>query len=324
MKLDRRLVWINGNFVPESEARISIYDSALMFGDMVFEMTRSFNGKQFLLEEHIDRMYHGLKILEIPMTISQAEMVEICNSVVERNRSSFEIHDEHRLMIDVTRGALGIYKGVDGVHSGTNIIIADFPLRWTVSSMGPLFNLGINLVIPNQRNLSSQEIDPKIKNRSRLHYLRANLEVSHMKGERNWAVLLDREGFITEGTGDNVFMVKNNVVYSPEGRNILRGISRDYVINVLCPSLGLEVVEKNLEPFDFYTADECFITATPFCMLPVTSFQYQQFGDGLPGPIYTKLLNQWSSNVGLDIKNQIQSWQSEESGGVTPYAFKKS
>lgn len=323
MKLDQRLVWMNGVFVPESEARISIYDSALMFGDMVFEMTRSFNGKQFLLEEHVKRLFDGLKILEIPMTISPQQLMDICNSVVAKNQNLFEDGDEHRLMIDVTRGALGIYKGVDGIHSGTNVIIADFPLRWTVASMGPLFDLGINLVIPSQRNLSSQEIDPKIKNRSRLHYLRANLEVSHMKGERNWAVLLDREGFITEGTGDNVFMVKDGVVYSPEGRNILRGISRDYVMKILCPQLGIQVVEKNLEPYDFYTAEECFITATPFCILPVTSFQYQELGDGKPGPIYNKLLSCWSNNVGVDIKTQIQSWQSDSNLGVTPYSFKR-
>lgn len=323
MPSGQRLVWMNGNFVLESEARISIYDSALMFGDMVFEMTRSFNGKQFLLEEHIKRMFDGLRILEIPMAMSPQELLDVCNNVVERNKDSFDANDEHRLMIDVTRGALSIYKDVDGVYSGTNVIIADFPLRWTVASMGPLYDLGINLVIPSQRNLSSQEIDQKIKNRSRIHYLRANLEVSHMKGERNWAVLLDKDGFITEGTGDNVFMVKDGIVYSPEGRNMLRGISRDYVMKVLCPELGLKVVEKNLEPFDFYTADESFITATPFCILPVTCFQYQKLGDGKPGPIYNKLLKQWSFNVGVDIKAQIQSWQSESGHGVTPYSFKR-
>jgi branched-chain amino acid aminotransferase len=323
MQPSSRLVWMNGEFFSESDAKISIYDSALMFGDMVFEMTRSFGGKQFLLEEHIHRLYTGLKILEIPMELTQLELKQICELVVERNSSAFDRQDEHRLMIDVTRGALGIYKGVEGIHSGTNVIIADFPLKWTVASMGPLFDLGINLVIPSQRNLTSQEIDPKIKNRSRLHYLRANLEVSRMQGERNWAVLLDRDGFVTEGTGDNVFLVKDGVVYTPEGRNILRGISRDYVMNTLCPELQIEVVEKNLEPYDFYDADECFITATPFCMLPVTSFQYQKIAGGRVGIIFSKLLERWGQNVGIDIKRQIQSWYRGQDNGTSPYQFKR-
>ena len=130
-----RLVNFNGELIPEVEAKISIYDSALMFGDMVFEMTRSFQKQQFMLEEHVSRLYTGLKILRIPIEISQSQMLDECYRTIDANDHLFADSDEHRLMIDVSRGLLGIYQNIDGLRSGPNIIIADFPLRWTVATI---------------------------------------------------------------------------------------------------------------------------------------------------------------------------------------------
>ena len=322
---NKRKVWMNGRLVNESEAKLSVYDSALMFGDMVFEMTRSFNKKQFKLREHLKRLYYGLKILRIPIDMKIEKMEEHCYEVIEANESLFSKDDEHRLMIDVSRGLLGIYQGIEGLHKGPNIIIADFPLRWTVSNMGHLFDRGINAVIPSQRVIPSSLMDPKIKNRSRLFYLNANIEVSQYKGEDNWALLLDTSGFISEGTGDNFFIIKDNVIISPEGRNILRGISREYVMQELCPQLGLKVEEKNIEPYDVYTADEAFMTGTPFCMLPVVKLNGLEIGDGKVGKIYNSLLNKWSENVHIDIKEQIKSWNSSgqktKNSSPSPYKF---
>src|ERR1700716_4074421 len=104
-----RVVYLNGRFVPESEAKISIYDSALMFGDMVFEMTRSFNKKQFKLREHLDRLYASIKYVRIPFRMTMDEMETCCQAVIERNDPCFEADDEHRLMINVSRGPLSIY-----------------------------------------------------------------------------------------------------------------------------------------------------------------------------------------------------------------------
>ena len=322
----QRQVYMNGIFVDELDAKVSIYDSSLMFGDMVFEMTRSFNGKQFKLREHIDRLFAGTSILEIPMEITPEELEAACLETIEVNRDNFAPDDEHRLLIDVSRGLLGIYQDIPGAHIGTNVIIADFPLRRTVSSMGKLFDIGINLAIPSQRAIPARYLDPKIKNRSRIFYLMANIEVSRLKGENNWALLLDDDGFITEGTGDNVFLVKNGVIYTPEGRNILRGISRQYVIDELAPQLSIKVIEKNLEPYDLYTADEAFVTGTPFCMLPVASLNGAMLGKGkLPGPVFSALLNQWSKNQDVDIPGQIKSWANSNSiSGPTPYQFKPS
>lgn len=323
MDNDGRLVYLNGSFVPEVEAKVSIYDSALMFGDMVFEMTRSFQGKTFKLKEHIDRLYVGLSILRIPISLSKLELEEACYKTIEVNSKFFNDDDEHRLLIDVSRGLLGIYQDIPGLHKGPNLIIADFPLKWTVSNMGKLFESGINAVIPSQRAIPAHLMDPKIKNRSRLFYLMANIEVSQYEGPNNWALLLDTDGYIAEGCGDNFFIVKNEVIYTPEGRNILRGISRQYIIDELGPELNYKIVEKNIEPYDVYTSDEAFMTGSPFCMLPVTSLNGIKIGNGEVGMVFTALLDRWSKNVGINIKQQIQSWQSKsQSDAPTPYTFK--
>ena len=321
-----RMVYFNGNLVPETEARISIYDSALMFGDMVFEMTRSFNKEQFRLREHIKRLYVGLKILRIPLKMTEAEMEKACYETIEANEAVFAIDDEHRLMIDVSRGVLGIYQNIEGIHKGPNVVIADFPLRWTVAGMGKLFDVGINAVITSQRAIPAHLLDPKIKNRSRVHYNMANIEASQVEGENNWALLLDPDGFIAEGTGDNFFIVNKGEILTPEGRNILRGISRAYIFE-LAEELGIPCRECNLEPYDVHTADEAFMTGTPFCMLPVTSLNGSTIGDGKVGSVFTKLLAAWSKNMGVDIKDQIQKWNyvdGLQAGNTpTPYQFKK-
>jgi branched-chain amino acid aminotransferase len=202
-----RKVFMNGQFVLEQEAKVSIYDSALMFGDMVFEMTRSFNKKQFKLEEHIDRLLTGVKILRIPLQYNKQELIDICYQVVKENDPLFLSTDEHRLMINISRGPLGLYSHIFDKTEPT-VIISDFPLKWTVSGMGKLFDEGINAVVTNQKAIPHYLLDPRIKNRSRLHYQMANIEASQFKGKNNWALLLDEDGFVAEGSGDNVFFRK--------------------------------------------------------------------------------------------------------------------
>lgn len=320
-----RVVWWNGKLIPEEEAKISIYDSALMFGDMVFEMTRSFNKKQFKLREHLERLYASMRFIDIPIKMSIEEMEKHCYEVIEANDSVFQEDDEHRLMIDVSRGLLSIYQGIVGGRPGVNVIIADFPLRWTVKGMSKLFDEGVDTFIPSQRAIPAQLLEPKIKNRSRIHYLMANIQTSKYKGKNAWALLLDPDGFITEGTGDNFFIVKDGKLFTPEPRNILRGISRKYIIKELCPQLGLEYYEKNLEVYDVMIADEAFYTATPFCIVPATKLNGLNIGNGKMGKITEKLLDKWSSNVGIDIVQQIKKWDAEsekdKSAGPSPYSF---
>lgn len=321
--MSNRKVFYNGEFIDEMDAKISIYDSALMFGDMVFEMTRSFNKNQFKLEEHIDRLYNGIKILRIPIQYTKEEMIEYCLKTVEVNDPFFSETDEHRLMINVSRGPLGIYSHLFENPKPT-VMIADFPLKWTVIGMGELFDKGVNGVITQQRAISHNHLDPRIKNRSRLHYQMANIEASFYKGENNWAILLDDNGFIAEGSGDNLFFVKNGKVMTPKGHNILRGISRDYIFDI-CKQLDIECLECDITTYDAYTCDESFMTATPFCVLPVSSINYIEITKGM-GNITRQILDQWSKNVGVDIIEQIKMFNGEHklSGDApTPYNFKR-
>jgi len=322
-----RVVYQNGKYVDEKDAKVSIFDSALMFGDMVFEMTRSFNQKQFRLREHLERMYVGIKILRIPMKITIDELEKICYETIERNKDAFEAHDEHRLLINVSRGPLGIYSSVFDNKLEPTVIVADFPLKWTVAGMDSLIDEGINAVVTSQRAIPAHLMEPKIKNRSRMWYQMANIEASLFEGKNNWALLLDTDGFIAEGSGDNIFFVKDGIVYTPEPRNILVGISRNYIFE-LCEELNIKCIEKNLEIYDAYTADESFMTATPFCLLPVTKFNGLKIGDGKLGKITQKLHDQWSKNVGLDIFKQIKDYSLEcrklNDNQPTPYVFSKS
>ena len=227
-----RVVYQNGKYVDEKDANVSIFDSALMFGDMVFEMTRSFNQKQFRLREHLERMYVGIKILRIPMKLTIDELEKVCYETIERNKDAFEEHDEHRLLINVSRGPLGIYSSVFDNKLEPTVIVADFPLKWTVAGMDSLIDEGINAVVTSQRAIPAHLMEPKIKNRSRMWYQMANIEASLFEGKNNWALLLDTDGFIAEGSGDNIFFVKDGIVYTPEPRNILVGISRNYIFEL--------------------------------------------------------------------------------------------
>jgi branched-chain amino acid aminotransferase len=322
-----RVVYHNGVFVDEKDAKVSIFDSALMFGDMVFEMTRSFNQEQFKLREHLERLYNGLHILQIPIKQTIEELEQICYETVEKNKDVFSSTDEHRLLINVSRGPLGIYSDIFDNNLEPTVIVADFPLKWTVAGMDELIDEGINAVVTSQRAIPAHLLEPKIKNRSRIHLQMANIEASNWKGKNNWALLLDPDGFIAEGTGDNIFFVKNGVVYTPEPRNILLGISRAYIFD-LCEELGIKCVEKNLETYDAYTADESFMTATPFCLLPVTHFNGSKVGNGKMGKITQQLHDQWSKNVGVDIYQQIRDYSKEckvlNKDQPTPYQFTKS
>ena len=322
MKKKNRVVFFNGKFIPEKDAKLSIYDSALMFGDMVFEMTRSFNKKQFLLEEHIDRLLSGLKILRIKIKYSKNELIKICEQTVAENEKTMNKDDEHRLMIDVSRGLLGIYENIQNSSKGSNVIVADFPLKWTVKGMSKLFSQGINAVITSQRAIPPMYMDPKIKNRSRMFYLNANIEASLFKGKNNWAMLLDANGFIAEGTGNNIFIVKDRKVFTPKGVHALRGITRNYVMK-LCEQLKIPIYETDIEPFDLYNADEAFVTATPFCMIPLVSLNSIQIGSGRRGKIFSKILKFWSEKVDVDIEKQIKNWETKSSNDkLSPYKFK--
>ena len=321
-----RIVYLSGTFVPEREAKISIYDSALMFGDMVFEMTRSFNGKQFLLRQHLERLYRGIKMLQIPIKETMAEMEALVYKTMEMNQPAFLPTDEHRMVINVSRGPLSTYKMVFGGKLEPTVVIADFPVKWTVASLAHFFDDGVHAITPNQRAIPAQLLEPKIKNRSRMHYMLANLEVSLVSDPNAWALLIDPDGFVAEGTGSNFFIVSDGKLLTPEPRNVLRGTRRGYLLE-LARKLGILTAESNIELYDVINADEAFFTSTAFSMLPCTKINGLAIGEGKTGPIFKRLLAAWSEDVGVDILKQTKAFAAEVGGalssGSSIYRFDK-
>jgi branched-chain amino acid aminotransferase len=313
--IPQRVVYCNGQFVPESEARISIYDSALMFGDMVFEMTRSFNKIQFMLLQHLERMYRGIKQLQIPLKMTMQEMEQAIYRTIEANEPAFEPHDEHRLMIDVSRGPLGMYKMIFGGVIEPTVIIADFPVKWTVASLAHFYDDGVHAVTPSQRAIPGQLIEPKIKSRSRIHLQFANQQVALVNDPNAMALLLDPDGFVAEGSGANFFIARDGVLLTPEGRNCLRGTRRAYLLD-LARRLGIEAHETNIELYDVVQADEAFFSSTAFSMLPCTKINGMTIGVGTMGPIFRRLIDSWSEEVGVDIIAQTKAFAAEAGGGL--------
>jgi branched-chain amino acid aminotransferase len=297
-----------------------------MFGDMVFDMTRSFHKKQFKLSEHIQRLYAGVKMLKVPIKMTPDEMEAAVLKTIELNDHLFTAVDEHRVMIDVTRGLLSMYARVFDGKTEPNVIISVFPFKWTIAPLTPLYDTGVHAVIPSQRAIPADLLEPKIKNRSRMHYLVANLEVSLVNDPTAWALLLDPAGFIAEGTGSNFFIVKDGKLLTPEPRNILRGTRRKYTIE-LARKLGLEVRECNLNTYDAITADEAFFTSTAFTLMPCTKVNGCVLGDGSTGPITKKIIQAWNEFVGLDFIAQAKEFLKEMGAdayqGTSMYRFGK-
>lgn len=308
-----RLIYMNGRLIPEAQAGVSIYDEGMMYGTFVFEMCRTFNRKQFLLRNHLKRLYAGIKQLQIPVAESINEMEQLVLDTVEANKPAFLPSDEHRVMINVSRGILPMYQKMLG-KTGATVCIADFPVKYTVAGIAHLFDEGIHAITPLQRAIPSQYLEAKIKNRSRIHYQVANQQVALLNDPNVFALLLDPDGFVAEGTGSNFFIVKDNVLITPEGRNILRGTRRQYLME-LAGETGIETKEKNIELYDVIHADEAWFTSTAFSMLPCTKINGIKIGDSRRGKMFNWLLNKWNEKVGVDIEAQTKQFAKEVNGG---------
>lgn len=303
--MSQRVVYFNGEYIPEREARISIFDSALMFGDMIFEMTRSFNQKPYRLRDHLERLYASLNYVEIDCGLTIDEMEAVTHKTIERNLPALDGLD-FQIMHDVSRGGMGLYGEI--IKEGTDPIVSInlFPLIRHIGNAADTFTQGAHFVIPPQQSVPSRYIDPKVKNRSRVFYKLAELQASRMEAGA-MALLTDEQGFITEGTGNNFFMVRNGEILTPKPHNILRGVSRQACIE-FATLLNIPVQETDIEPYDVREATEAWFTSTPICMLPITRFNFHPIGNGNPGPIYNQLLAAWSEEVGLDIAQQARQY----------------
>ena len=315
-----RVVFFNGNFVSEQEARVSIFDSALMFGDMAFEMTRTFAGKPFRLRDHLQRLYASLRLMETNCGMSIDEMESHTLALFDRNRPTEPDDVDWQIMHDVSRGPLPPYRCLfpDGLQP--TVIINCWPLLTHVGPLVEAFDSGVNVVIVPQPALPAHMLDAKAKTRSRLHYRMAALQ-GERTGQHAWPLMLDPDGFIAEGPGWNIFLVKDGELFSPEPRNILLGVSRDTTMQ-LARRLGIAVHEKNLGRYEALGADEMLITSTPCCMVRAATFEGRTVGDGQPGPVYEKLMDAWKQEVGIDFVAQahdfaarLRQWEKDQQSG---------
>jgi len=301
-----RVVSFNGTFVPESEARVSIFDSALIFGDMAFEMTRTFNGTPFRLRQHLERLYASLRLIEVDSGLPIDEMEELTLETLARNQSTEAENVDWQIMHNVSCGPLPIYKSVFADGLRPTVSINCWPLITLMGSFAPNYRTGVQLVVPSQRAIPADLLDPRAKTRSRLHYRTALLQGARM-GADVWPLMLDPDGYIAEGPGWNVMLVKNGELLSPEPRNILQGVSRD-VSRDLAGQLGIPMRETNLAVYDALQADEIFCTATTYCLVHAVSFEGRTIGDGRPGPVFSRLMDAWKKLAGVDFVAQAHSY----------------
>jgi len=305
MDFSQLRVYCNGELVPLAQARISLFDYGVMLGDMVFEMTRSFKHQPFRLDDHLQRLFASLKLMEIDCRLTPPEMKQATLQTIEANLHLFDEGLDFWIRHDISRGTVKLFHHLQPGPQRATVIISILPLIGHLTCVADLYERGVHLVIPAQPAIPSRFLDAKAKTRSRQHYQRANLQAERIEPGA-WPILLDEHGYLAEGTSYNLFLVKDGTLYTPEAHDILRGVSRSYVME-LAAELGLPAHEARLQPYDLMMADEAFVTASSFNMLPVVRFEGRPVGDGKVGPVYTRLLNTWCQQVGVDFAQQAKA-----------------
>jgi branched-chain amino acid aminotransferase len=307
MAEQERVAYFNGKIVPESEVLISFRDRSFKYGDGVFDMTRTFGGRIFKLQEHIDRLYASLKYAGIDPGLTPAEMIRHTEEVVERNLPLLGPNEDMWVGQRVSRGV----DEVDGLfwqHSGPTVIIECTPLP--LKARATLYRDGIEVIFPSNRRIPPESMSANVKSHNYLNMIIGDNEVRHYNPNA-WAVLLDTRGFIAEGMGSNVFLVRQGRLYTPKVQYVLAGVSRQTVIE-LADELGLEWVEQDLAPYDAFSADEAFLTSTSLCICPVVSFNGKAVAEGkVPGPITQKLIDAYSDLVDCDFVGQYLQYVGE-------------
>ncbi len=186
-----------------------------------------------------------------------------------------------------------------------NYTIAIFFQRIHFEKHAKFYSTGAHIITPSTRRMSPVTVDPKIKHSSRIDMAIAVREIANMDPEA-FLLVLDEFGNLAEGNGHNIFLVSDGTIKTPRGRNVLKGISRETVIE-LAKDSNIPIEETDLQPYDLYTADEAFITCTSYCILPITKYNWIEIGDGKVGSVTKKLLKTWSEKVNFDIVGQAES-----------------
>ena len=293
-----RVAYFNGEIVPESQARVSIRDAGFLLGDAVFDTTRTFGGRIFKLEEHLDRLFNSLTYMRIDPGMSKEHMAGLTMEVLEANLPLIDESDDYWVSQRITRGERS------SADPKPTVIVECLPLPF--AQRAKYYVDGLPIMVPSIRRTPPDSVSPRAKLHHYINFVLAELEVKAQAPD-SWAVLLDVNGNICEGNGANIFIVKDGVLFTPREQYVLAGISRQTTIE-LALELGIELRETDIDLFDAYTADEAFVTSTSFCICPISSVNGATIGDGgVPGPVTDRLQKAYSGLVGVDIVGQYLS-----------------
>ena len=273
------LVYIDGYFLPKSEAKISVYDHGFLYGDGVFEGIRAYNGRVFKLEEHIKRLYHSANSIELSIPMSQEDLKKKILETIRRNG----LKDAY-VRVVVTRGVGDLGLDPRKCPKSSIIIIADRITLWKEKSL--------KAITASTRRNAVTALNPMIKSLNYLNNILAKLEAN--RANVSEAIMLNQQGLVCEGTGDNIFIVKNRVIATPPpSANILVGVTRDAVIE-LASKEGLKVEQRDITVHELYNADEAFFTGTAAEVMPLVDVDGRRIGNGEPGPITRKLMEKFN------------------------------
>ncbi|MCP4482820.1 MAG: branched-chain-amino-acid transaminase [bacterium] len=280
------LVYIDGQFYDEKDAKVSVFDHGLLYGDGVFEGVRAYNGRVFKLSEHIKRLYDSAKAIMLKVLISESEMIE---SVLEALRKNNLKDGYIRILITRGEGSLGI-DPITCARSSV-IIIADslnlYPEEF--------YETGLAIISASVRRNSPDVVNPKIKSLNYINNIMAKIE-ARQAGVLE-AIMLDRNGYVCECTGDNIFIVKNGVIKTPPVYlGVLKGITRDFVIEI-ARDLGYIFQEEIMTQYDIYTADECFLTGTAAEAIPVVMADSREISNGNVGEVTKSIIKEFRLRV---------------------------
>jgi len=293
---NQRIAYYNGDYLPEGEIRIPFRDRGFLYGDGVFDMTRTFNGKIFKIREHIERLYRSLKALRIDAGLTPEQMIEISREVLDRNSHFLDESTDYWVAQRISRGLAAVGdEGWD--QEDATVIVECLPLP--LQARATYYRDGLDLVLSPVRRTAPDALTPRAKTLNYLNLINANMAtLSPM--ENAYTILLDANGNLCEGLGANIFLVKDDVCLTPREQFVLPGVSRACAIE-LAEKLGLRVVEKDLDLHDAYNADEMFLTSTSLCIVPAKSFCGATIGDGcIPGPVTKQLTDAYIDLVDFD------------------------
>jgi len=271
-------VYIDGKFLDEKNAKVSVFDHGLLYGDGVFEGIRAYNGRVFKLAEHIERLYWSAKAILLTIPISPAEMTRAVVETCRRNK----LRDGYIRLV-VTRGVGTLGLNPNRCKRASVIVIADklqlYPVEY--------YEKGLDIVTVATTRMLPNSVNPAIKSLNYLNNILAKIEANNAGVEE--AIMLNSEGFVAECTGDNIFIVqKGRLMTPPLSAGALYGITRNTVIDC-AHELQIPSSEPNLTRYDLFTADECFLTGTGAELIPVVKIDGRIIGNGKPGPIYGRL-----------------------------------